>query len=353
VRAIGLTAFGSTEHFRLVEAERPEPQPGEVRIRIHAAAFNPTDYQKRQGSGNAGSAGQAITPPLILGIDAAGVVDAIGPEVTAFAVGDEVYTVLLGGSKTGGAYAEYVCRQVEFVAHKPRSLSYAQAAALVTVGLTAYQCIEQAQLRPGEPLFVAGGSGGVGSMLIQLARHAGVGPIFSTAGGERSARYLSDTFGIPRERILLYAGLSREQLARRLRELNDGRWFRVAIDCVGGAMTGLCCDIVDFEGHVISIVQGPRDDAHPPEEDDENRLFNRSAAFHFVMTSARGHYGGPETWSIYGDQLRALADLIESGAIQPPPVIEVGGLSVETVRQAHALLETGHTQGKLVMVVDA
>jgi NADPH2:quinone reductase len=345
MRAILLTEFGSAEHFRMAEVPRPEPQPGEVRIRIHAAAFNPTDYQRRQG------AGRASALPLILGIDAAGVVDAIGDGVTTFAVGDEVYTYLLGGGKSGGAYAEYVCRPVDFVAHLPRNLSFAQAAAVVTAALTAYQCLEQVQLRPGEPLFVAGGSGGVGTMMIQLARHAGAGPIFTTAGGERSAGYLADTLGVPRERLLFYAGLSRDQLAQALREQNGGRLFRVAIDCVGGAMTGLCCDVVDFEGHVISIVQGPRDDSHPPEVDDENRLFNRSAAFHFVMASARGNFGDPESWPMYRRQLAALADLIEAGAIQPPAVTEVGDLSVETVRHAHALLEDGHVQGKLVMLV--
>lgn len=346
MRAIVLTAYGSSAHFRLAELPRPEPLPDEVRIRILAASFNPTDYQKRKGTGAAHAA-----LPLILGIDAAGIIDAIGTGVTTFAVGDEVFAYLLGGPRTGGGYAEYVCRSVDFVAHKPRNLSFAQAAAVVTAGLTAYQCLEQAHLQFGEPIFVAGGSGGVGTMVIQLARHAGAGPIFTTAGSARSARYLMDTLGIRREQILFYSGLSREQLEQRLRDLNDGRLFRVAIDCVGGVMTGLCCDIVDFEGHVISIVQGPRDDSHPPEEDDENRLFNRSAAFHFVMTSARGNHTDTKAWPMYGRQLAALANLLEAVDIKPPTIAEVGDLSVETVRRAHILLETGHVQGKLVMQV--
>jgi NADPH:quinone reductase len=345
MHAITLTAYGSADHFRLADLPLPTPQPGEVRIRIHAAAFNPTDYQRRQSAGDPGAL------PLILGIDVAGVVDALGDGVTTFAVGDEVYGYLLGGNRRGGGYAEYVCQRSAFVAHKPRNLSFGQAAALVTAGLTAYQCLEQARIAPGEPLFVAGGSGGVGTMLIQLARHAGAGPIFTTAGSEHSARYITDALGIPRERILFYAGLSRERLAQRLRELHSGRLFRVAIDCVGGAMTGLCCDIVDFEGRVLSIVRGPRDDSHPPEEDDENRLFNRSAAFHFVMASVLGTFGGPDVWPVYQRQLAALARLTESGDIQPPAVTEVGGLSVETVQRAHVLLEGGHVQGKLVMRV--
>jgi NADPH:quinone reductase-like Zn-dependent oxidoreductase len=345
MRAVVLTAFGSAEHFHLAEEPRPEPLPGEVRIRIHAVAFNPSDFQRRQGTLTSGPL------PIILGSDAAGVVDALGPGVTAFALGDEVYTFLLGGRPSGGAYAEYVCRPIAFVAHKPRNLSFAQAAAMITIGLTAYQCLERARLQPGEPLFVAGGSGGVGAMVIRLARHAGAGPIFTTSGGERSSRYLTGTLGVPRERLLFYPGLAREELAERLRELNDGRLFRVAIDCVGGAMTALCCDIVDFEGHVISVVNGPRDDSHPAEIDDENRLFNRSAAFHFLMISALGTYGPPEAWSVYGRQLAALAKLIEAGDLEPPPIVEVGDLSVETVRRAHALQEAGHIHSKLVMLV--
>jgi NADPH:quinone reductase len=221
----------------------------------------------------------------------------------------------------------------------------------VTAGLTAYQCLERVRLQRDEPIFVAGGSGGVGTLLIQLARHLGAGPIFTTAGSERSAHYLMDALGIPREQLLFYAGLSRTQLAERLREQNGGHLFRVTIDCVGGAMTGLCCDIVEFEGDVISIVQGPRDASHPPEEDDENRLFDRSATFHFVLLSARGMFGSPETWPVYGRQLAALADLFEASEIEPPMITEVGSLSVETVRRAHTMLESGHVQGKLVMLV--
>jgi NADPH:quinone reductase-like Zn-dependent oxidoreductase len=341
-----LTAFGSTEHFHLAEVPRPEPQLGEVRIRIRAAAFNPTDFQKRQGIGKTGQL------PLILGCDVAGVIDAIGDGVTTFAVGDEVYSYLLGGRKSGGGYAQYVCRSVDFVASKPRNLSFAEAATVVTAGLTAVQCLERVELQPGKSLFIAGGSGGVGSMLIQLARHGGAVQIFTTAGSEDSAHYLVETLGISRERLLFYAGLSRGQLAEQLREQNDGQLFPVAVDCVGEAMTGLCCDVVDFGGNVISIVQGPRDDSHPPEEDDENRLFNRSAAFHFVMASALGTFGSPEDWPAYGRQLAELGALFECSAVHPPAIADVGGLTVETVRHAHALLESGHVRGKLVMQVD-
>jgi NADPH:quinone reductase-like Zn-dependent oxidoreductase len=345
MRAVVLSAFGSADNFHVAEAPLPEPRPGEVRIRVHAASFNPSDYKRRQG------ARPASEFPLILGSDVAGTVDAIGPGVTAFSEGDEVYAYLLGGGRAGGAYAEHVCQQIAFVARKPRNLSFAQAASVVTVGLTASRCLERVTLQRDEPVFVAGGSGGVGTLLIQLARRLGAGQILTTAGNERSARYLMEALGVPRLQILFYNGLSRQQLEDRLREQNGGQRFRVAIDCVGGAMTGLCCDVVDFDGHVISIVQGPRDASHPPEENDEDRLFDRSATFHFVLVSARGMFGGPDTWPVYGRQLEALTDRFEAGEIEPPRITEVGNLSADTVRRAHAMLETGHVQGKLVMRV--
>ena len=92
-----------------------------MHIRIHATSLNPSDYQRRQGAEN------PDTLPLILGSDVAGVVEALGSGVTAFAIGDEVYAYLLGRRKTSGAYAEYVCLPASFVARKPRTLSFAQA----------------------------------------------------------------------------------------------------------------------------------------------------------------------------------------------------------------------------------
>jgi NADPH:quinone reductase len=122
MRAIILTAFGSTDLFRLAELPSSDPEPGEVRIRIHATSLNPFDYQRRQGAENSG------TPPLILGSNVAGVVEALGSGVAAFAIGDEVYAYLLGRSKTSGAYAEYICLPASFVARKPRNLSFATCA---------------------------------------------------------------------------------------------------------------------------------------------------------------------------------------------------------------------------------
>jgi NADPH:quinone reductase len=342
MEAILLTAPGSADHFQQATLPLPMPQPDEVRIRIHAAAFNPMDFQKRK----------AATPsqlPMILGGEVAGAIDAVGSAVTTFAVGDLVMTYLV---RKPGGYAEYVCVQALFVVRKPANLSFAQAAAVPVVGLTAYQAIvTRAAVQPGDAVLITGASGGVGTMAIQLARLQGAERIVVTAGSDHSARYLTELMGIAPTQIVRYPGLSRDELAAEALRCDQGRFFRVAMDFVGGAMTSLCSDVVEVEGHVVAIFSGPRDATHGEVENDEDRLFDKSAIVHFLLLSARAVYGPPASWGIYAQQLAVLAQWLENGQLQPPQVRDLGGLSVATVRTAHQLLEDGHVQGKLVMTL--
>lgn len=342
MQAIVLTAPGSADYFQQATLPLPTPQPDEVRIRIHAAAFNPMDFQKRK-------AATLNQLPMILGGEVAGVIDAVGSAVTTFVVGDVVMTYLV---RKPGGYAEYVCVQALFVVRKPANLSFAQAAAVPVVGLTAYQAIvTRARVQPGDAVLITGASGGVGTMAIQLARLHGAARIVVTAGSDQSARYLTEQLGIAPSQIVRYPGLSRADLAAAALRCNQGQLFRVVMDFVGGAMTSLCSDVVAVEGHVVAIFSGPRDVTHGETENDEDRLFDKSAIFHFLMVSARALYGPPESWGIYAEQLAVLAQLLADGQLQPPQIREVGRLSVATVRTAHQLLEDGHMQGKLVMTM--
>ncbi|MCI0527583.1 MAG: zinc-binding alcohol dehydrogenase family protein, partial [Nitrospira sp.] len=120
-----------------------------------------------------------------------------GSGVTDFSVGEEVYAYL-GGPKSNGSYAEYVCVPADFVGKKPTNLSFSQASAVPLVGLTAYQAVvDKANVKAHESVFIAGGTGGVGSMAIQLARYLGANPIFTTAGSDQSAAYLTQELDIP------------------------------------------------------------------------------------------------------------------------------------------------------------
>jgi NADPH:quinone reductase-like Zn-dependent oxidoreductase len=344
MRAVALTAFGGVENLQDREIPQPVPQQGEVRIRVHAAAFNPVDYKFRQGR-----FGGSL--PMVLGQDAAGVIDAVGAGVTGLAEGDEVYA-FLGGPVSNGAYAEWVCVPAPFVARKPKSLSFEEAAAVPLAGLTAYHAVmTPTVLRGGKSAFVAGGAGGVGSMAIQLLRLSGADPILTTAGSEASVEFLVNKLHVPPEHILRYRGLSVTQLIEAVLKMNGGRRLGATFDFWGGDMKRLCCAVLDFEGRAVSIVEEPPDFALNVWNARHSPLFTHSATLHCCFMGARAIFGGPETWSVYREQLAELRDLFEAGKLRCAACVNVGELSAETARRGHAILENRQAQGKLIMTV--
>jgi hypothetical protein len=144
---------------------------------------------------------------MLLGGDVAGEIDAMGAAVSSFIIGDPVMTYLV---RRLGGYAEFVSVQAMFVVRKPARLSFAQAAALPVVGLTALQAVGRAGMRPGDSVLVTGASGGGGTMAVQLARLHGAESNVVTAGHNRSAHYLTGRLGIAPSQIVRYAGLSRQ-----------------------------------------------------------------------------------------------------------------------------------------------
>ena len=153
--------------LELTEISMPQPAHGQVRVRIAASGLNPLDTKIR-----AGSAAHAKHPlPLVLGIDMAGVVDAVGPGVTAFKIGDEVYGMTGGVGGIQGSLAQYAAVDADLLAIKPANLSMREAAALPLAFITSYSgIVDRAHLQPGQTVLVQGGAGGVGHISVQLAR---------------------------------------------------------------------------------------------------------------------------------------------------------------------------------------
>ncbi|HEY3481609.1 MAG TPA: NADP-dependent oxidoreductase [Streptomyces sp.] len=165
-KSIVFTEYGSADVLRLTESDVPEPGPGQVRIAVRVAGVNPLDHKIR-----AGYLQQVfpVTFPKVPGVEAAGVVEAVGEGVTDFAVGDEVF-----GPTVTGAYAEQALAVASTLARKPASLSWEQAAALPVAAETTYRALELLDLKPGETLLVHAAAGGVGTVAVQFAVARGV-----------------------------------------------------------------------------------------------------------------------------------------------------------------------------------
>lgn len=172
VRAVGVTEFGGPEVLEVVQLPDPEAGPGEVVVRVHAAAVNPTDTYTRNGARAAML--QASPPPYVPGMDAAGVLAEIGEGVTTdLVVGESVMAVVVP-TGSHGAYSELIAVPVESVARAPAGASHAEACTLPMNGLTARLALDLLDLRPGQTLAVTGAAGAVGGYAIQLGKAEGL-----------------------------------------------------------------------------------------------------------------------------------------------------------------------------------
>lgn len=341
MKAVSLRAFGASDNFIETDAPIVAPGVGEVQVQILASSFNPIDVAFRRGE-------LGGTLPLIPGRDFSGLVTQVGPEVDDLRAGDAVYGYL-PGPRSNGTYAEYVTAPAVFMAKKPETLSFEQAAGVPVVGMTALHAIRKAGIQTGETVFVAGAAGGVGTAAIRMLRRSGAGRVVVTAGSDASAAYLIHELQIPETDVVRHNGLTPARLKTRTLDANGGRSFDATFDFVGRLMKRLCFDVVGVDGRVISIVEEPADFDLNLWDERTSPLVLKSISFHFVQLGARAYLGGPESWAAYRRELGELAEMIDSGTFRTPKVTVVGPLSVASVRMAHSALEVGRNQGKLVM----
>ncbi|WP_144637669.1 zinc-dependent alcohol dehydrogenase family protein [Bordetella genomosp. 13] len=319
MKAIVLESFGGPEAFALRDVPKPVPQAGQVLVRVHATSINPLDYQIRRGDYP-----DLVPLPAITGHDVSGVVEAVGPGVTAFSPGDEVwYTPQIFDGP--GSYAEYHVAAEGIVGRKPASLSHLEAASLTLAGGTAWEALfVRAALRVGECILVHGGAGGVGHVAIQLAKAMGA-RVFTTVRETNFpfARSLGADVVIDYEKEDYVAAVMRE---------TGGRGVDVVFDTIGGNTLTRSPDALAQLGRVVSIV----DIAQP-----QNLIqaWGKNASYHFVFT--RQHRG----------KLDELSTLIERGHLRP----HVGAVySLADIPLAHARLESPDNgiRGKIAIAVD-
>jgi NADPH:quinone reductase-like Zn-dependent oxidoreductase len=178
MRAIVQDTWGGPEVLRETDVERPEPKASEILVRVHAAAVNPTDWKHRAGPRDIGE------PPVILGWDVSGVVEAVGFGVTLYRPGDAVFGMLQYPGRHG-AYAEYVAEPTRHFARKPANIDHVRAAALPLASLTAWQAlVDTAGVHEGQRVLIHAAAGGVGHLAVQIAKARGAHVIGTASAGK-------------------------------------------------------------------------------------------------------------------------------------------------------------------------
>ncbi|MCT8949609.1 zinc-dependent alcohol dehydrogenase family protein [Pseudomonas iridis] len=319
MKALILKSFGGPQAFELCDVPKPVPQAGQVLVRVHATSINPLDFQVRRGDYP-----DLVQLPAITGHDVSGVVEAVGPGVTSFVPGDEVwYTPQIFDGQ--GSYAEYHVAAESIVGKKPAALSHLEAASLTLVGGTAWEAlVVRAALRVGETILIHGGAGGVGHVAIQLAKAIGA-KVFTTVREANSefARSMGADVVIDYEKEDYVEAILRE---------TAGRGVDVVFDTIGGNTLSRSPDALAQLGRVVSIV-----DISMPQN--LVQAWGKNASYHFVFT--RQNRG----------KLDELSALIERGQLRP----HVGAVySLADIPLAHARLGSPNNgiQGKIAIAIE-
>jgi len=338
-----MLAIGATRHLPVdhpdfliaFDAPVPEPRGHDVLVRVRAIGVNPVDTKIRKSLGDG-----PHDPPRILGWDAAGVVEAVGPHaVGKFAPGDEVYYA--GDLTRPGCNAEFQCVDSRLVSHKPKSYDFAAAAALPLCTLTAWELLFERmgvaeQSNPGTPLLVINGAGGVGSALIPLARHAGL-EVVATASRSESIAWC--------EKLGANAVINHHEPLRPQCELLGYREFPLIANLFDPAVHwAQTADLLAPFGTLGLIVE-PSAPLHLGDP-----LKAKSARIAWEFMAGRAKFQSADL-ARQGDILATAAAMHDAGILPPTHTQVLQGLTLENLRLAHAAMEAATTIGKIVITL--
>ncbi|HEX8934879.1 MAG TPA: NADP-dependent oxidoreductase [Pseudonocardiaceae bacterium] len=331
MKAFVVERYGDADTVRAGDVPDPQVGDDDVLVRIRAASVNPLDLKTRGGDL------KAILPyrvPFVLGNDLAGEVVAVGASVTRFAVGDEVYA--RPNKNRIGTFAELIGIHQDDVAAKPTTLTMEEAASIPLVGLTSWQAlVERANLQPGQKVLVHAGSGGVGTIAIQLAKHLGASVATTT-----STANIDLVRGLGADVVIDYKKQAFETI------LHD---YDVVLDTLGGETLDKSLQVLKPGGKVISIA-GPPDPAFAKElgVNPVVRLAMTALSFRTRQRARRHHVTYEFLFmKASGDQLREVTSLIDAGKIRP--VVD-RIFAFESTREALAYVEGGRAKAGKVVV---
>jgi NADPH:quinone reductase-like Zn-dependent oxidoreductase len=300
MRAVVIHETGGPEVLRVENVPTPEPEEGQVLVRVHAASVNPIDWKNRRG-------GRPSQLPLILGNDISGTIEV--SRAGELAQGEEVF-----GFALGGAYAEYARSGPGALARKPAGITHEQAAALPVAGLTAWQALfDRAGLERGQSALIVGAAGGVGHLAVQFAKRAG-----ARVTGTGSSRNREFVLGLGADE---YVDYTRQDVRDVVGDVD------VVLDTVGGEVTETLVAVLGQGGILVTIASAPPEEAARARGARAELVFSRPS---------------PE-------QLARIAGMVEAGEIHVE-LAEV--LPLAEVGRAHELSESGHTRGKIILTID-
>ena len=309
MKSVQYSEYGGIEVLKINEIDKPVLKEGQVLVEIKAAAINPFDCKLR-----AGVMKDAIplTFPVTIGADFAGIISTEGNQSSEFKAGDEVYgsaIVLNGGS---GAVAQYAAVNVASLARKPGSLSFAQAAALVLVGVSAIQALDGLQLSAGQKILIHGGAGGIGSVAIQYAKY--LGAIVATTAMGQDEDFVTE---LGADTVINYEQQQFEDV------LSD---YDAVYDTIGGDTYANSFKILKRGGRIVSMVA-------PVNEE---------------LAQEHGVTATYQSTQVNTASLNRLTEVVDAGAIKSQVDSE---FSLDQVADAYKHLENGHPKGKIVITM--
>jgi NADPH:quinone reductase len=333
MKAVGFTQYLPITHlesFLDVDLPMPTPMGRDVLVAVQAVAVNPVDTKVRAPKD------KVEATPRVIGWDASGTVEAVGPEVTLFKVGDPVYYA--GDLTRSGSYAQYQLVDERIVGHKPASLSHAEAAALPLTTITAYEAffdrlgIDRDGANAGESILIIGASGGVGSIGIQLAKRAGLKVIATASRAETIAWVIelgADYVVNHREPLIEQVRAQGFKFVDHIAIFNDMRHWEAAVE------------LIRPQGGIVSI-----DDTHLPMP--MAGMKTKAASLHWEFMFARSMFQTPDMIEQH-NLLSFVAKEIDAGRIRTTVSEVLRPINAANMRKAHALIESGKARGKIVL----
>jgi zinc-binding alcohol dehydrogenase family protein len=320
----------------LVDLNLPKPQPGErdLLVNVRAVSVNPVDTKVR-GARHQGSASQNTGKPRVLGWDAAGVVVGKGAQVNGFAVGDEVFYA--GALDRPGSNAEFQAVDERLVGRKPKSIGFAEAAALPLTSITAWELLfDRFEIREGatgNSLLISGAAGGVGSILVQLARQLTGLTVIATASRPETVQWVKD---MGAHHVIDHT----KPLAEQVEGLNAPPLKYITSLTATARNYAQLIEVLAPEGKIGLIDDPPSLDVVP--------LKRKAASLHWEFMFARSMWQTPDMPE-QGRLLSRVSDLVDQGKIRSTQTQTFSPINAENLKKAHAFVESGKAIGKVTL----